>query len=83
MPVKKSVRSLPTPAKVDLSKSNTPLPKILYDFKGAADLLSSTVWTVRRLHWSGALRFSKVGRRFLVHIDDLQAYAAQFKASAS
>jgi hypothetical protein len=54
---------------------------LLLDFQGAARLLSSTVWTVRHLHWSKKLVFKKVGRKFLVHIDDLRAFANQLKAA--
>ena len=44
-------------------------------------MLSSTVWTVRHLHWSKRLVFKKVGRKFLVHIDDLKAFAGQLKVA--
>ena len=44
-------------------------------------MLSSTPWTVRHLHWSKKLAFKKVGRRFLIHIDDLRAFAASLKAA--
>jgi len=54
---------------------------LLLDFQGAARMLSSTVWTVRHLHWSKRLVFKKVGRKFLVHIDDLKSFAAELKAA--
>jgi len=54
---------------------------LLLDINGAARMLSSTPWTVRHLHWSKKLVFKKVGRRFLIHIDDLRAFAASLKAA--
>lgn len=54
---------------------------LLLDINGAARMLSSTPWTVRHLHWSKKLAFKKVGRRFLIHIDDLRAFAASLKAA--
>ena len=49
--------------------------KLLYDVHDAADLLSISHWTVRRMLLNGTLRATKLGRRLLVHHRDLESFA--------
>ena len=49
--------------------------KLLYDVRAAAELLSISHWTVRRMLLDGRLRATKLGRRLLVHRRDLQQFA--------
>ena len=49
--------------------------KLLYDVRSAAELLSISHWTLRRMLLDGGLRATKLGRRLLVHRRDLQLFA--------
>jgi excisionase family DNA binding protein len=71
--LKSSVAVLPAPV-------SFPEP-LLLDIRGAASILSSTVWTVRNLLWSKQIPFVKIGRRFLIDPADLRAYVARLKAA--
>jgi excisionase family DNA binding protein len=58
-----------------------PLPEpLLLDIKGAAHMLSSTIWTVRNLLWAKKIPFVKIGRRFLIDPADIRAFIAREKA---
>ena len=49
--------------------------KLLYDVRSAAELLSISHWTLRRMLLDGRLRATKLGRRLLVHRRDLERFA--------
>jgi hypothetical protein len=78
MPKKVKSHAIIPPAVISSVAISEPL---LLDINGVARMLSSTPWTVRHLHWSKRLVFKKVGRRFLIHIDDVRAFAAGLKAA--
>lgn len=55
--------------------SNVP-ELLLVDIPTAAKMLSTTTWQVRTLHWSRRLRFVKLGKKFVVPIEKVRAFAA-------
>lgn len=55
--------------------STTSPPRLLYSADDVAAATALPVGTIRRLMRSGDLKAEKVGRRVLVHVDDLQAFA--------
>jgi hypothetical protein len=62
---------------------NPVVEPLLLDIKAAARALSSTVWAVRSLLWSGDVPYIKIGRRFLIDPADLRAYIAREKGGAA
>jgi excisionase family DNA binding protein len=58
-------------------------PAILVSIPTAAIILGTTKWAIRRLLWSSAIPFIKIGKRFLIDPDDLRAYVARRKAEAA
>jgi len=57
-------------------------PPLLVNIRAAAQMLSSTVWSVRELLWAKKIPHVKIGRRFLIAPADLEAYVARLKAGA-
>ncbi len=56
-----------------------PEPPLLVDIKGAARLLSSTVWSVRELLWAKQIPHVRIGRRHLIDPADLRAFVERQK----
>jgi excisionase family DNA binding protein len=52
---------------------------LLVNLPTAAKILGTTLWTVRGLLWSRKIPHVKIGRRFLVAPEDLQAYVLRLK----
>lgn len=50
--------------------------RLLVDIPTAAKMLSTTTWQVRSLHWSRRLRFVKLGKKFVVSVEKVRAFAA-------
>ena len=58
-------------------------PPLLVNIKGAAALLSSTVWAVRNLLWRKQIPYVRIGRRFLIDPADLREFIARQKGRAA
>jgi excisionase family DNA binding protein len=58
-------------------------PPLLVNIKTAAQMLGSTVWSVREILWAKKIPHVKIGRRFLIAPADLEAYVARLKAGAA
>lgn len=75
MPRKSS--ALDTPSATPVLTLSAPL---LVDIPTAAEMLSTTIWQVRSLHWSRKLRFSKLGKKFVIPVAKVREFAANFAA---
>jgi excisionase family DNA binding protein len=54
--------------------SLAPTPALLHDIPTVARIMSTTTWAVRQLCRAGRLKFVRVGHRFLVSTQAIQAY---------
>lgn len=65
------------------SAVNQSLPDpLLLDVRGAAHVLSSSVWTVRGLLWRDEIPHIKIGRKFLIDPADLRAFIQRKKVTS-
>ena len=60
-----------------------PIEPLLVDIRGAARVLSSSVWAVRSLLWSKEIPHIKIGRKFLIDPTDLRAFIDRQKKEAA
>lgn len=58
------------------------LQPLLLTIPEAARYLNSTIWLVRTLIWTRQLRAIKLGRRYLIAPEDLEAYKNRMLAEA-
>jgi excisionase family DNA binding protein len=56
---------------------------LLLDIRGAARVLSSSVWAVRSLLWSKEIPHIKIGRKFLIDPTDIRAFIERQKKEAA
>ena len=61
---------------------NKPASRLL-NVRDAAEYLSTTVWFVRNLGWSGTVPVVKLGNRWLFDRADLDAYVDRVKAGTA
>ena len=61
-----------------LQKRMTALPRLL-DARDVAEILGTSVWTVRNLCWSGELPFVRVGRLLRFDVSDLEEWIRENK----
>jgi excisionase family DNA binding protein len=64
------------------TSSFAPVVPLLVPIKTAAQMLGTTVWSVRELLWAKKIPHVQIGRRFLIDPADLQAYVEHLKAGA-
>jgi excisionase family DNA binding protein len=70
-----------TPAATE--SQTTKLTPRLLTIKAAAAYLSVAVWAIRELVWSKELRAIRIGRRFVISRDDLDAFINRKLAEAA
>ena len=61
-----------------LQKRMTALPRLL-DVRDVAEILGTSVWTVRNLYWSGELPYVRVGRLLRFDVSDLEEWIRENK----
>jgi excisionase family DNA binding protein len=69
------------PPTISVAPAVNPEP-LLLDVRGAARVLSTTVWAIRSLLWNGEVPFVKIGRKHLIDPADLRKFIERSKEAA-